>query len=396
MIGDNVEAMKTKERLRSLIDSYKLEDLLEKKFDTVDPEEGVSEIIAKMRAKDLHEMPVAEDKGKKFVGLVSEKSIIRRRNLVIGTKIRSIMDTPPEIKIDTPLTVVAEHFISTGYRQMPVLKGKTIVGMVRREGLLSIIPKIKELKSIPLHDIMTTDVQVVGFNEPVKHALEIMRNLDIRTLPVVTPEGKLHGILGVKDVIQHDWSNVKRRETKGEFVGNRDPVHLTVESLDIESPVTAGPDTTLQQAVDIMLSKKISTLPIVENNELRGIVTGYDIIQLMAALASRDIVYMQITGLEEEDRFSLDQMEKEIQTGLQRVAKMDKPMLFTMHVQKYHPSGNTAKYSLNGRLFTEREVYSAGSVDWNLMKATVDLMNRLSKMATVTKEEKLSHRKKNM
>ena len=70
-----------------------------------------------------------------------------------------------------------------------------------------------------------------------------------------------------------------------------------------------------------MLKQKISSLPVLEDGKIVGIITKYDMIELLASFRQRDMVYMQITGLEQDDRFSLEQMEKEIQTTLQKISK---------------------------------------------------------------------------
>ena len=392
MMGENIEAIRQKELLRSQIDSMNLGDLMEDKYESVDPEMPLTDVVAKMRAKDLHEIVVTED-GKKLLGLVSYRSIIRRKNLVIGTKARSAMELAPPITLETPLTQVAEHFLSTGYRQLPVMKGSKTSGLISRTGLISIIPRIKGLKSIKVKDIMTQNVQTVAQDDPVKNAVEIMRRLDIQTLPVVNEQGRLRGIIGVTDIVNYNWNGL-RRETRGELVGERNPVELKVESISNETVYTIGPEDMLNDAVNLMTSKKISTLPVTTNDQILGIITTYDLVELIASFGKRDMVYMQITGLEEEDRFSLDIMEREIQSGLAKTSKIARPLLFTMHVAKYHNLGNSSKYSLNGRLTTEHGTFIAHTSDWSLIKAVIELMKILDGRIMEKKEERVDRRKK--
>jgi CBS domain-containing protein len=392
MMGENIEAMKKRELLRSQIDSIGLESLMEEKFETVDPEMGLTDAVAKMRAKDLHEIPVTEN-GKKLLGVVSYRSIIRRKNLVIGTKVKSAMDLPPDVNPETMITKVAEQFLSTGYRQIPVIKGNKIVGLVSRSDIASIIPKIKDLKAIKISNIMTTQVQTVLEDEPIKSAIETMRKLDIRTLPVVDDNGMLTGIIGIRDIVNYNW-NGNRRETTGEISGEKTHVDVKVGAMAIEAVVTIAPDATISEAYKLMSSKKVSALPVMEDGNLVGIVTMYDMVELIASFAQREVVYMQITGLEEDDRFSLDVMEREIQNGLAKVAKVTRPQLFTMHVAKHHASGNRAKYSLSARLFTEHGAFIARSENWSLIKATVDLMNVFDAKVMDMKEVRLDKKKR--
>ncbi|MDD1743878.1 MAG: CBS domain-containing protein, partial [Methanomassiliicoccales archaeon] len=90
MTGENIEAMKNRELLRSQIDSIKVETLMEKEYSSVDPEMGITDVVAKMRAEDIHEIPVLEKK--KLAGVVSFGSIIRRKNMVAGMKAQAVME----------------------------------------------------------------------------------------------------------------------------------------------------------------------------------------------------------------------------------------------------------------------------------------------------------------
>ncbi|HVO78372.1 MAG TPA: CBS domain-containing protein, partial [Methanomassiliicoccales archaeon] len=388
-----IEAVKRREVIRSQIDAFKITDLIDKKYECVDPEMAVSEAIAKMRALDVHEMPVTED-CKKLIGVLSFGRIIRRKNLVTGMKVRSVMDLPPPITVDTEVTRVAEEFISTGYRHMTVMRNKNIVGVISRNSIASLVPQVKDLRNMKVQDIMSTDVRAVKESDSVKEALELMRSLDVRTLPVVDKDGQLTGIIGIKDIVNYSWFATPRRETVGEKVGNKDPVEVKVGSLEIEAVKTIEPNKLLSDAVDLMARNDISTVPVLEKDKLVGVITTYDVIQLLASYGKRDFVYTQITGLEAEDRYSLDVMEKEIQSELAKVAKVTKPMLFTMHVTKYHPTGNTAKYSLNARLFTANGTFFGSAVNWNLGQATVDLMNVLQGRVMEMKEERIDKKKR--
>ena len=143
-----------------------------------------------------------------------------------------------------------------------------------------------------------------------------------------------------------------------------------------------------------MLERSISTLPIVEERELRGIVTRYDLVELVASFRRRDMMYMQITGLEKDDRFEMDQMERIITQSVQKIARIVDPLMFSLHVGKYHQEGIRTKYSLNGRLVTVNGVMNANAVQWDLIQATTDLMGMFERRVIDKKEEKLEHRRR--
>jgi len=391
MVGDNIEAIKRREMLRSEIDKNNLGDIMSTKFTTVDPEMALSDVVAKMRAENLHEIPVVN--GKKLLGVVSFGTIIRKKNSVIGQKAKHLMDVPPTIKTSSEITEVAETFIATGYRNLPVTKGTQLVGMVNRGDVVVLIKNIKEISSMLVSDVMSQDVKAVNEKDKVKNALEMMHKLDIRTVPVVDEDFKLTGIIGIRDIINYSWTSTKSVK-KGSYTGESNPVEITVSSIMHGNPLTIAPGAKLGDAVKVMTGKMVSTLPVIEKDKIKGVITKYDILELIASLRKRDMVYMQISGLEEEDRLSLDVMEREIQVGLQKVAKITRPMLFTMHVAKYNDNGSTAKYSLNARLHTEYSTYTVNAVDWNLIKATIDMMAKIDHMVTEEKEVRLEKKRR--
>ncbi len=391
----NVEqlgGLRKREMIRSMIESIDLEDVMNTDVGSVGPDTPLNDVLAKMRKNDLHEITVVD--GRTMDGVISFGSLLKRKNIPVSTKARSVMENPPEVPPDTDITEVAEKMVSTGYRQVPVVDNDEVIGTVSRMEVAKIIREINDLGNIPVEEIMTLEVNTVKGKDSLQKATDIMKSLDIRTIPVLDDLDRLAGIIGIKDIVDYTWRE-RDRETIGEIVGRSTPVEIKVDSLSIDSPYTISPDSKLSDAVEIMVSENISTLPVVnEDGEIVGILTTYDLVELIASLKDRDMVYVQITGLEDEDRYSMDVMEKEIQSGLSKIAKISRPLLFTIHVAKYNKEGNTAKYSLSSRLTTEHQVFMAKSVDWNIMKATIQLMERFQKMVTKKKEELIDQRKK--
>ena len=393
MTPNELTGIQKREQICSQIEAVNLRDIMSKDFQYVGPDERRTDVLKKMGKLDLHEIPVSQD-GKRLRGVVSYGTLLKRRNLSTSSKAGSISIMPQEITPDTPITEVAEAFLTSGFRQIPVVSGQVIQGMVSRTDLIGIVKNIKELEELKVYDIMTEDVQTIGTDDPVDAAVLSMKNLTIRTLPVVNVCGQLTGIICIKQVANYNWRE-KMRETVGEVTGVNSPVEIKVSSIALNSVFTIRSTATLGEAVDEMLKNNISTLPVVDDGDLVGILTKYDIIELLASFRQRDMVYTQITGLDHEDRFAMDEIDNTITQSLHKIAKISRPMLFTLHVTKYHANGGSLKYSLNGRLITEGRIWVASAVDWDLIKATNSLMQRFERRVIEKKEERLAHRKKN-
>jgi len=392
MTAEELVGINRKEVLRARIEDIALPGLMERDFVSVRPDDSLNDVLGKMRELDLHEVPVSSD-GKRLAGIVSYGTLLRRKNLPVSTKVETIMVRPPAIGPGTPLTEAAEALIREGYRQIPVVEGERIAGMLDRGHIISVIQNIPDLRDVPVREVMSPEVRTVKGDDLVVDAVTAMRNLDIRIMPVVDDLGRLMGIVGIKDIVNYNWRE-KQRQTVGEVVGDKWPANVHVSSVMVEEPVVIGPDASLREAAALLLRRNISTLPVVDDGQLKGIITRYDLVELIASFRRRDMMYMQITGLEQEDRFATDQMERVITQSVQKIARVRPPLMLSLHVGKYGKEGLKTKYSLHGRLVTAEGVLTATSVEWDLIMATTELMGAFERRVIERKEEKLEHRRR--
>src|SRR5205807_2121745 len=96
----------------------------------------------------------------------------------------------------------AEKMISTGFRAIPVAKGKSLVGILSRSDLVRALVETKALEGIVAKDFMTPNPQAVAENDTVEHAVQIMRSLGERSVPVVDKHRHIKGIVGMKDIVE--------------------------------------------------------------------------------------------------------------------------------------------------------------------------------------------------
>ncbi|MHA1265130.1 MAG: CBS domain-containing protein [Candidatus Helarchaeota archaeon] len=114
-----------------------------------------------------------------------------------------------------------------------------------------------EIKNIKAKDIMITDLLTINPSEKVAAADLLMVRNSIGGLPVIENE-KLVGILTQRDIMLSRFSI---------SVGG-----LQVEDLMTRNPITITPDTSLVEILEIMLTKGVERLPVIENEKLVGLV----------------------------------------------------------------------------------------------------------------------------
>ncbi len=127
-----------------------------------------------------------------------------------------------------------------------------------------------------VRDWMTKDVMAVDAKTTLPEAHRIMKDRKIRRLPVVDGHGRLLGIITRGDVREASPSDATSLSI---YEVHYLLAQLTVDSIMTKDPVTVTPDTPIKDAARIMLEKKISGLPVVQDGHIVGIITESDIFE---------------------------------------------------------------------------------------------------------------------
>jgi adenylylsulfate kinase len=127
---------------------------------------------------------------------------------------------------------------------------------------------------------MTARPVITAPQSTLYDADDLMREYNVRRLPVVDDEGELVGIITRSDVQRVVGSCETQEEVD---------LVLRATSVDeamTEDPVTIEPDETIQDAAETMLEFEISGLPVLDEERLVGIITESDIFRLVAGTAA--------------------------------------------------------------------------------------------------------------
>src|SRR6185503_10116858 len=122
---------------------------------------------------------------------------------------------------------------------------------------------------------MSTDLFTLKPDDLIDLAASVMDWRHIRHVPVEDEEGQLVGLVTHRGLLR--TLNVGSRT-------QRDDGPTTVREVMIENPMTVSPSTTSLEAIELMRSNRVGCLPVVENNQLVGIVTSYDFLEASAQL----------------------------------------------------------------------------------------------------------------
>ncbi len=385
----DLEDLKKLAMLRSQIDGISVQKIMSTEFPTVSSDDRIADVLSIMRESKNQDVSVID--GGEYVGMVSYASILRKKSVTLDAKVKNFVKKLPTVTVDMQITKIAEMMVSTNCRQLPIVTGKKVTGIIDRNRLIEIVRDIKALKEIRVWEIMSNPVESVKVNDLMDDALDLMIREDYRTIPVVNDANGLVGIIGMREIIDNNWK--KDNKTIGDLEKSSRS-QITVESIALTSVKTINWDDDVAMAVDVMAENNISTLPVMEGKELVGVITEYDIIELLSACRERDMMFVQISGLDDNEKEATDAIYADIEEMVKKVSKIYKPESLTMHVSRYNDNGGNFKYSISARLFINGSAVMGKEVGWDLVKTCSDLINKLEDSVIEMKDSKVTFRKR--
>lgn len=146
---------------------------------------------------------------------------------------------------------------------------------------------------LKVRDIMTTGVITAMKGTSIRELADIFTSHRIGSVPVVDEAGNLIGIVTESDLIEQDkslhiptvvslfdWVIYLESEKKFEKELQK-MTGQTVGDIFTDKVETVSPETSVAEVADLMSTKKIHTLPVVEGAKLVGIISRIDLIRTM-------------------------------------------------------------------------------------------------------------------
>lgn len=133
-------------------------------------------------------------------------------------------------------------------------------------------------------DIMTAKPTTIHRDGSLREALELMERIGCHHLPVLGNDGHLIGVISDRDcrtainspyILREQWQDT-------ELVNQ-----LRVRTLMTPAPIVVPPDSSADEAAQLMLKNNISCLPVMRDETLVGIITRTDILRAFIALHQR-------------------------------------------------------------------------------------------------------------
>jgi predicted transcriptional regulator len=242
---------------------------------TIQHNTPVSTAASLLEKLDVRHLPVMD--GTKLVGMLTDRDVagvLYGEGSDSSTLVSKLM-TPDAITIDEKASVreavdaIAEHKIGA----LPVIKDDhVLVGIVSYIDVLSALAD--EESEAVVGEVMTESPVTIDVELGINDAISAMDDSRIRHLPVVDG-GQLAGMLS-------DRNLAPLRERRGDSP-DRQP---TLASLMDGDVVSLNPESTVNEAIELMVENKLGALPVVsaESLEVVGILSYVDILRSHADL----------------------------------------------------------------------------------------------------------------
>jgi acetoin utilization protein AcuB len=134
---------------------------------------------------------------------------------------------------------------------------------------------------------MSPNPVTIGAQCTITEALRVMRENQVRRLPVLDEQGDLVGIVSEKDLL---YASPSPATSLSIYEMHELLSRLKVSELMTTELITVTPDTLLEEAARIMADSKIGGLPVMQGHRLVGIITETDIFK----------VFLELLGAREE------------------------------------------------------------------------------------------------
>lgn len=317
-------------------------DIMNTDVKTLTLDHTISDCLKFMKGRRVRHVPVVDlpNEGETkpyFVGIVSERDVLRLNEPDVGVTgnqkkekrslrqllVNIVARKPKSVSSQTPVQDVIMTMIRNHIDMVPVLDTDDLVGIITTTDLIKLFfrldkaihelcPELKKgappvdmssessaktkiLSSWVLRvvrEIMTEQVISLEPQDDLARAIEVMQDEEIRHVPIMDEQEKFVGLVSDRDILKNlpyagrrPPSPPKRfREHLFATKSWTKSLLLPLDSVMVRKVLHISPGCSVCEAADILYTKKISCLPVIDEQEkLRGIVTVTDLMRALLA-----------------------------------------------------------------------------------------------------------------
>ena len=264
-----------------------IKNLMSEDLITVDKDQNLSDALKLLRKHNVSRLPVTNNK--ELVGIISERDIAAKlgsakyesmpasRLHISSVMVKDVITVPQTMQLDE----VARIMLDKGIGSVPVMEDDKMVGIVSKADFVTLAVGIA-FDKIAVKEIMSKDLTVVSPTERIVHARRQMLESNVGRLPVVDDD-KLVGMVTSKDLMR---AFIEFRKSVPEKYQKSQIKDLLVDDIMSLNPTFVSRDMSITEVSNIIMETGFNGLPVVDDDELVGIITQTDILRLIEKLES--------------------------------------------------------------------------------------------------------------
>lgn len=134
---------------------------------------------------------------------------------------------------------------------------------------------------VPVSQIMSKELITLNPKQLLYEAEKLFKKNNIRHIPVVE-NLKLLGMLSYSDLLKISYADVDDSdEAEDTSVSTVVYDMFSIPQIMTKAPLTVNTETTIKEVVEILAQQSFHSIPVVDHDEIKGIVTTTDILNYL-------------------------------------------------------------------------------------------------------------------
>jgi len=368
-----------------------VKDIMKKDFVSIDSNKTVSKVISLMESKNVYEIPIVDNK--KLKGIVNLESLVSMGLINPDkTKIKNIISHSPRITPDETIEDAAMLMFKSNVKQIPVVQKNIILGTISLFDVLKEFSKDSKFKKTKIEKIMSS-VKTSSINTDIGEVRAKMRNNNFSRVPIVDDDNKLIGLVCTYDVIDA-YKRPRERTSWYSMSADKERISsLPITTIMKTKKEICKKTDTIFDVIQKFLENRSQSVVVVENQKPVGIVTLKDILELYLSGLKKEGVYYQVIGLEKEDSFTFDSVNKRIENTIKKISASQHIQNMMVHFKRRDIGGTRARYSVRIRVMTDKGMFMSGAKSWDAITTIEEAIGKLErvffKKISIKKTDKL-------
>ncbi|MEV4476571.1 HPP family protein [Nonomuraea salmonea] len=132
-----------------------------------------------------------------------------------------------------------------------------------------------------VREVMSSPAVTVRRTDPVRRAIRVLHGQDITAAPVVDEDERLVGVVSELDLLRGEFEPDPRATVRPDAHAS-EPLPCRVMEVMTRDVVTVTETTDVTVAIDLMVGKRVKSLPVVNGGRIAGMVSRRDLIAMLA------------------------------------------------------------------------------------------------------------------